>query len=81
MESGMEHGEAGGSVTARVSAVLWLGARRQLAIRVGNGAARARLLFKGAGGMENTANGEDGAVTDSQRHNLLGRVGAEHDAR
>ena len=54
---------------------------RQLAIGIGDRAARARLLFKGAGGVENTANGEDGAVTDSQRHNLLGRVGAEHDAR
>ena len=59
------HGEAGGSSAARVSAVLWLGARRQLAIRVGNGAVRARLLFKGAGGMENMANGEDGAAMES----------------
>ena len=49
----------------RRRAALWLGVRRQLAIRVGNGAARARLLFKGAGGVENTTNlrgwGGDGA--------------------
>ena len=44
-KGGAVHGEAGGSSAARVSAVLWLGARRQLAIRVGNGAVRARLLF------------------------------------
>ena len=56
---GVMHGEAGDSSTARVLAVLWLGARRQLAIRVGNGASRAQLLFKRVGGVENMTNGED----------------------
>ena len=63
----MVHGEGGDSSAARVLAALQLGARRQLAIRVGNRAARAWLLFKGAGGVENTTNGEDGAMTESRR--------------